>query len=259
MATRLAPRDKGLVSPRKNWLLTATLTLLCSLSWLWLWRMEMGMPGMAQAVYTQAWTLSFGIMIAEMWLVMMAAMMIPLAMPMLRLFAGLRASGKGSALRTTAFASGYMLIWTGFSLLATALQWLLSILAVEHGANLKSASLFTAAVLVVSGVYQWSPFKQACLKHCQTPLGFLLSHWEDGRLGALRMGLAHGLFCLGCCWLLMALMLVGGGMNLLLMTGITLYLLLERNLPFGLPAQKLSGSLLLATGLAWMAQQLAFP
>ncbi len=230
------------------------------MAWFWLWRMEIDMPGMAAAVYAAPWTLDFGIMILGMWGIMMAAMMTPVALPMLLLVAGLKGSGGGSpTARTAAFASGYLLIWGGFSGLAAALQWLLNGMARIHGAEFGAASQFSSAVLVLAGLYQWSPWKNACLRHCQTPMGFLLSHWRDGRGGALRMGMEHGLFCLGCCWLLMALMLVGGAMNLAWMSAITVYLLSEQSLPSRFRIQKISGSLLIGVGMAQALRLLAIP
>ena len=207
---------------------------------------------MADAIYAVPWTATFGTMVLTMWTVMMAAMMVPTSLPMLLLVFRLKPPEGGSSWsRTLAFALGYLLIWVSFGSLLTGVQWLLNGMAMGHGVDLGPASVFGAAVLMLAGLYQYSPWKSACLRHCQTPLGFLLSHWRDGGVGALSMGLEHGLFCLGCCWMLMLLMLVGGAMNLLWMSGITVYLFLERSLPARLRLERVSGSLLICAGIAF--------
>jgi predicted metal-binding membrane protein len=248
----------GRQPPRQlSWLVIGAFVTVCAVAWFYLWRMEVDMPGMGNAVYSIPWTPSFAAMILAMWVVMMAAMMLPTALPMLLLVARLkRPIGASLASRTVPFTSGYLLVWTGFAGLLTGMQWLLNRLAMGYGVSLGSASLFSAGVLLLAGIYQWLPWKNACLQHCQTPMGFLLSHWREGELGALRMGFDHGLFCLGCCWMLMVLMLVGGAMNLVWMAGLTLYLLLERSMPARFRLERISGVALIGAGFWLMASHL---
>jgi predicted metal-binding membrane protein len=251
---------KPQAASQRSWPVTGALVVLCAAAWFYLWRMEVDMPGMADAVYSVSWTLPFGAMILGMWTVMMAAMMIPAAMPIMLLVSRLKRPGGGSFWpRTGAFAFGYLLIWVGFGSLLTGTQWLLNRMATGHGVELGPVSLFSATVLLLAGFYQWSPWKNACLQHCQTPLGFLLSHWRDGGLGALRMGFDHGLFCMGCCWLLMTLMLVGGAMNLAWMSGVTVYLLLERSLPARVRLERISGAILISVGVLLVFRDLGRP
>jgi predicted metal-binding membrane protein len=115
---------------------------------------------------------------------------------------------------------------------------------------LKSGPLLAAGLLIAAGIYQFLPFKQACLRHCQSPLAFLLNHWRDGRMGALWMGAVHGRYCLGCCWVLMLLMFAGGVMSIGAMAALAAFILLERLLPAGFWASAVPGLLLLATGAA---------
>ena len=131
---------------------------------------------------------------------------------------------------TIVFAAGYLLAWGSFSAVATALQWGM------ESARMLSPMLVTtnhwlgAAILVAAGLWQLTPLKAACLRHCRTPLGFLIGNWRAGRLGALRMGLEHGAYCLGCCWFLMALLFFGGVMNLYWIAGIGVFVLLEKTI-----------------------------
>lgn len=189
---------------------------------------------------------------ALMWVVMMSAMMTPAVLPVVLVFERLdRARGARSAQMDGAlFATGYLLVWIGFALAATALQWALHRTALLHDHVLAAGPVLAGALLVVAGIYQLTSFKTACLQHCRTPLGFLLGHWQDGPAGALRMGIHHGRFCLGCCWALMLLMFVGGVMSVAAMALLSLFILAERLLPAGPLPAKLPGLVLLGWG-AW--------
>ena len=161
------------------------------------------------------WTLTTFRVMLVMWIVMMTAMMLPSAAPMILLFATInrRRSGTSTPYATGLFALAYLSLWAAFSLAATWAQW-----GLEH-ARLLSATMATAstslagAVFLLAGVYQLTPLKQACRRRCRSPLEFLSHYWQGGALGAFRMRLRHGLFCLGCCWAMMALLFVGGLMN----------------------------------------------
>jgi len=171
-----------------------------------------------------------------MWAAMMVGMMTPSALPTVLLFSTMarqrRESGRTS-LSVPAFVGGYLLAWVGFSLVAALVQTRLRVALLPLAAQSRLAAIAAGLVLVATGVYQWTRFKSACLSHCRSPLSHLTAHWKEGRLGALRMGLEHGLVCLGCCWLLMALLFVGGVMNPYWVGGLALLVLLEKVAPHG--------------------------
>ena len=206
------------------------------------------------------WTPAYAALIFTMWWVMMIAMMLPSAASMLLLFARVNRKDKkaGAALAPTAmFAAGYLLAWGGFSAVATTLQWGL------ESARLLSPMLVTtshwlgAGILVSAGLWQLTPLKAVCLRHCRTPLGFLIGRWRSGRLGALRMGLEHGAYCLGCCWFLMALLFFGGVMNLYWIVGLAVFVLLEKTIPHGHWLGSVAGVALVSWGFVLAMQVLA--
>jgi predicted metal-binding membrane protein len=116
--------------------------------------------------------------------------------------------------------------------------------------------ILSSAVLIAVGVYQWTPLKDACLRHCRSPANFLFRHWRKGALGAVSMGTQHGLFCLGCCWMLMALLFVGGLMNLAWIGAIAALVLLEKTIPRGGQMSRVVGALLVAWGVAWLLRMI---
>ncbi len=188
-----------------------------------------------------------------MWAVMMAAMMLPTATTMIATYARMQArdralgAGWGPVL---GFAAGYVLAWSAFSLGATLVQAWLTDLSLMSPMSMKTVSgPVTGAVLIAAGLYQVTPFKQACLSQCRSPIGFLMTEWRDGRLGALRMGVNHGLFCVGCCWALMGLLLVAGVMTPVWIIAITAYVLAEKTMPGMERATKITGALLIGGGL----------
>ena len=203
------------------------------------------------------WTPAYAALIFAMWWVMMVAMMLPSAAPVLLLFVRVNRKDKAAGaplVPTIVFATGYLLSWGGFSAVATALQWAM------ESARLLSPMLVTtnrwlgAAILVAAGLWQLTPLKAACLRHCRTPLGFLIGHWRAGQLGALRMGFEHGAYCLGCCWFLMALLFFGGVMNLYWIAGIGVFVLLEKTVPHGHWLARLAGLALIGWGVALAIQ-----
>jgi predicted metal-binding membrane protein len=227
---------------------------LIGITWFDLWRRASHMHmAMGMAMPRQApWDLADLGATAVMWSVMMIAMMLPSATPMLVLFARSQRPRLGSAegsSRTGLLAMGYLAVWMGWSVLAAGLQWALhASLLLSPGAAITSA-LAGGALLVLAGVYQISPWKYACLVQCQSPLGFLLARWRDGRWGAFRMGLAHGVYCVGCCWALMALLFVGGIMNLAWIAALAVFVLLEKAVVRGRWFSYASGAGLAAWGL----------
>ncbi|MFY0611557.1 MAG: DUF2182 domain-containing protein [Hyphomicrobiaceae bacterium] len=207
------------------------------------------------------WTAVYWVIMLGMWWIMMIAMMIPSATPMILLYARVsrhsirKGRMAGHIIPTAAFLSGYLLAWLFFSAVATALQWTLEQLGLLHGMFMWSNNLIlSGALLVVAGFYQLSKFKTVCLEHCRSPAEYLSRHWHDGRWGALRMGGSHGAYCLGCCWALMALLFVGGAMNLVWIAGLAMYVLIEKLAPFGERiAQAIGAGMIVVGGLLLIA------
>lgn len=194
--------------------------------------------------------------IFAMWAVMMVGMMTPSVAPMLLLYAGVgrqaRASGRPIA-STAWFFTGYLLVWVAFSVAATSAQWLLADLTLLSPTMATNSRILAGLVLVAVGLYQWTPLKAVCLRQCQAPIAFLASHggFRSDPLGALRFGAGHGAYCLGCCWALMALLFVGGVMNVLWIAGIAILILLEKTVPAGQLIPRISGVLMAGAGL-WL-------
>jgi predicted metal-binding membrane protein len=234
-----------------------------ALAWLELLRMTAVMDDAMRAgieCTLHPWSATDAGLTFLMWAVMMVGMMVPSAVPMSLLFAQVsrRAAAQGAALAPTfVFVGGYVAVWTLFSVGATAAQWGLERTALLSPMLASTSPAFGAALLVAAGLYQWSPTKDACLDHCRAPAGFLAAHWRPGSWGAFRMGLVHGSYCLGCCWLLMCLLFFGGVMNLLWVAGLTLFVLLEKLLPRGARLGRLAGALLIVAGAAQLLPKLA--
>lgn len=228
---------------------------LVGLAWLDLWRRasEMAMhESMGMAMPSAApWDLGDLGATAVMWGVMMVAMMLPSATPLLMLFARSQRPRLGPAegsLRTGLLAAGYLVVWLSWSGLAATLQWgLHASLLLSPGAALTSA-MVGGALLILAGLYQITPWKYACLARCQSPLGFMLARWREGRGGAFRMGWAHGAYCVSCCWALMALLFVGGVMNMTWIAALAVLVLLEKVVS-GHWVSYVSGAALVAWGL----------
>lgn len=202
----------------------------------------------------RAWGAVDLFLMVTMWTVMMVAMMVPTAAPMILQFAGLdrrRNQLQKSLERTSMFLLGYLVVWSGFAVLATVAQWGLQGAALLSPMMASTSPLLGGALLVAAGIFQWSPLKSTCLSQCRTPLGFLLTEWRDGAGGALLMGLRHGSYCVGCCWVLMGLLFILGVMNLLWVAILSAFVLVEKIVPGGLVMSRVSGLLLIGWG-AWM-------
>jgi len=186
-----------------------------------------------------------------MWTVMMIGMMTGSAVPAVLVMAkGRAARGEGAVSPITLlFASGYLLIWTVFSAVAAVAQWALHSAALLSPAMKTSSPWLAGAVLIVAGAYQWTPFKQACLAHCQNPLNFLMLHWRNGWSGALAMGVRHGAYCVGCCWALMAVLFVIGVMNLVGVALLALLVLVEKIMPAGRLVSRVAGAAFVVAGI----------
>jgi predicted metal-binding membrane protein len=192
-----------------------------------------------------AWGPQFAMLMFLMWWIMMIAMMTPSAAPMLLLYTALKRVGpqkSHAALYSGILLGGYLVVWGGFSILATVLQWQLQTSGLISGADMAIRShFFAGAVLLSAGLYQFSGLKNACLTHCRAPGQFLSRHSRPGASGAFYLGVWHGFYCLGCCWALMALLFVGGIMNLYWIAGLALYVLIEKAVRNGQLLVKITG------------------
>jgi predicted metal-binding membrane protein len=199
----------------------------------------------------RAWGLSDWFALFIMWAVMMAGMMLPSAAPVILLALAVyrRRGNEHARVSAVAFVSGYLVVWTTFSAAAAAAQIGLHQLALLTPDMAASSATLAGALLLMAGLYQWLPIKNACLTQCQSPLGFLTQHWQEQTTGALKMGLKHGLFCVGCCWALMALLFVVGVMNLLWVAVIAVFVLAEKMLPQGAALGRVTGMVLVGWGI----------
>ncbi|TWJ33076.1 DUF2182 domain-containing protein [Geobacter argillaceus] len=195
------------------------------------------MPHLASWGVTEAW------MTFVMWGVMMAAMMLPTVIPMVLAFAVVnRQNGRSGVLVPVgAFTAGYLGAWALYCVAVTALQWGLLRTALLSPVSLASGPVLGGFLLIGAGLFQWTPWKDACMQKCRNPLGFLLTHWRPGRLGALRLGSRYGLYCVGCCWLLMLICFGLGVMNLIWMALLTVFMLVEKIIPAGRTISRVAG------------------
>ncbi len=201
--------------------------------------------------HTAAWTAAEFALMSIMWAVMMVAMMLPSASPMILMFARINRDNRGRNepfVPTGLFVAGYVVIWLAFSLAATAMQGGLHRIGLLSPTMASTDGAFGGAVLVAAGLYQWSSLKHVCLRHCQTPLGFLMTRWRDGAGGAFRMGLSHGAYCVGCCWVLMALLFVGGVMNPLWVAALAAFVFVEKIAAPGFRLPRIAGAALIVWG-----------
>jgi predicted metal-binding membrane protein len=204
---------------------------------------------------TQSWgVVELGLLFV-MWVVMMVAMMVPAVAPLVLMFAWVHRQKGGQRVVGPAgtLLVGYLIVWTGFSLVATLVQWGLHSTALLSSLMVTTSSIFGGLVLVVVGAFQFTPLKRACLAHCRSPLGFLVSDWRKGQWGAFVMGLKHAAYCVGCCWMLMALLFVAGVMNLLWMVGIAVLIFVEKAAPSGDVIGRIAGGTLIVVGIALIA------
>lgn len=211
--------------------------------------MDMSMPGMVMA--PAAWSPAYGLLLFLMWWIMMIAMMVPGAAPVVLLYATIqrRQGARNLALGTALLLSGYLAMWASFSALATLSQWGLVLVGLMSMDMKLASALLGGTILIAAGLYQFTPVKAACLRHCQSPILFLSQHWRVGPAGAFRMGLRHGAYCVGCCWFLMALLFVAGVMNLAWIAGLAIYVALEKLLPLGPLLCRTAGAAIVVLGV----------
>jgi len=190
-----------------------------------------------------------------MWIVMMVAMMLPTAGPMILTFSTIsrgRREKNQPYVKTSIFVLGYIIVSIGYSFLATLFQWWLHTNAMLTHIGASNSRILSGILLCIAGIYQWSSLKHACLRFCRNPFNFLMANWREGSSGALHMGLKHGLLCTGCCWALMALMFVGGVMNLFWMVVVTAVILVEKVAPKGDVFAKIAGVVMTASGVYFL-------
>jgi predicted metal-binding membrane protein len=260
-----------MVLRRDRWVVAGALGIIVALAWgylLWL-ADDMQMGGMDMTGFRMI-PAGIGIMLPAnepwraiefayvflMWAVMMVGMMTPSAAPMILMYARVGRQGKaeGKTFAATGwFAAGYFLAWTGFSLAATFFQWVIERAALLDSQMAIASNILGGIVLIAAGVYQWTPLKDVCLAQCQTPLQFLMRHggFRGDLRGCLLLGFRHGGYCIGCCWVLMALLFVGGVMNVLWIALLALLVLLEKLTPVGRLIARAAGLACVAAG-AWM-------
>ncbi len=211
-------------------------------------QVNMWMPPMASKPW-MAWDF---FMLFVMWSVMMVAMMTPSTLPMVTMFATLNTNRRNrvqSYTPTFIFVLGYLLAWSGFSVLASIAQWLLHSAGLLTSMMNSRSDLVSGIILIVAGVYQWTPAKDACLRLCRTPLDFLMTEWRDGSKGALVMGVKHGIFCVGCCWALMLILFAVGVMNMLWVALIAAVVLIEKIMPYPGLMRAITGLALVSWGI----------
>ena len=245
-------RDRAII-----WAGLGGLTLLAWVYLVWMARamapMDMDMDMGMVMPHMHAWGVGELAMLIVMWIVMMAAMMLPSAAPMILMFATVhrrRAEQRRPVVPTGVFVLGYVVVWSAFSVAAAVLQWTLHAATLLSPAMTSTSPLVGGALLVAAGLFQLTPLKRICLVHCRSPLSFLRTEWREGARGTFVMGLRHGLYCVGCCWVLMGLLFVAGVMNLLWVAAIAVFVLIEKVVPRGEQASRLAGAVLIVAGLA---------
>jgi predicted metal-binding membrane protein len=229
------------------------------LAWVYMFYLASGIKNMDMGItmvmpQTQSWGAMDFLLTFIMWTVMMVAMMVPSAAPMVLMFTTVnrkRREQEDPFVSTGVFLLGYLVAWAWYSSLATLGQWVLHNTALLSPMMSNTSVILGGILLLAAGIFQFTPLKYACLTHCRSPLGFLLNEWQDGRRGAFIMGLKSGNYCVVCCWALMSLMFVAGVMNLFWMAALAAFVLLEKVAPAGRWVSRISGTLLVVWGV-WM-------
>jgi predicted metal-binding membrane protein len=253
-----------MVLRRDRLIVLAGLTGIVALAWVYILSLARPMSGMDMGSMPMGMDMSMPLMVSwraldfilmfMMWAVMMVAMMVPSAAPMILVFATASRQQRAQHrpfVPTSVFLLGYIAVWSGFAVAATVAQWGLHTVALLSPTMVSTSPFLGGALLVVAGVFQWTPLKHMCLTHCRSPLGFLMAEWREGTKGVFAMGLRHGTFCLGCCWALMTLLWALGVMNLLWIAALTGFVLIEKVAPAGQWVGRVTGILLVGWG-AWI-------
>ncbi len=237
------PHSYGALPPAERWTLLGAVAAVTAGAWGWMLHMAMEMDAMMSGGLIEAWMppsasrpwsgYDFWMLFA-MWAVMMVAMMTPSALPTIKMHLTIARNRPADARRPLLwglFLTGYLSAWTVFSSLIAFVQWPLHQWGLLDPMMESRSSLMSGLLLIVAGLYQWTPWKDACLNQCRSPLQFLMAHWREGAAGAWRMGWENGLFCVGCCWALMLVLFALGVMNILWVAALTLFVLLEKAMP----------------------------
>jgi predicted metal-binding membrane protein len=237
---------------RDRWIVLAALLALTALAWA---RMTHDARGVGcgaccrmVAPDTNPWDAATLLPLFFMWAGMMVAMMVPSASPMIMTFAMVQRKRRDQErpfVPTGIFLAGYLFAWMLFSAFAAVAQWILHAKALLTPMMVSNNSIFGGVILAAAGIFQFTPLKNACLKHCRSPLNFLLTDWREGKIGAFVMGLKHGAYCTGCCWILMLLLFLGGVMNLFWIAALSIFVLLEKILPKRFLFGKFAGVILM--------------
>lgn len=243
---------------RERFVFPAIILAALLLAWWWLVAMARdmygSMTGASAWMMTGVWDSTHLLLLWAMWAVMMAAMMVPSAWPMLATYNGFMSRlplDRRRGASVYMFVLGYVAAWSTFSVAATILQRLLSRSLLLSPMMEMASPAASAGILAIAGVYQLTPLKRVCLTGCRSPLSFVMRHWRRGAAGAFRMGAEHGALCVGCCWALMLLLFVAGVMNLYAIAALTTVVALEKAAPWGEGASRLGGALLLGAA-AWV-------
>lgn len=239
-------------------IVSSALFLLCLLSWLYIIYLYKQMyPMNMDALFfampmTADWTWTDFVLLFLMWFVMMIAMMTPSVTPLVLVFATInrkRKEQQNPFVPSGYLLSGYFIVWAAFSLFATLLQWLLQQVSLLNPEMETTSKILGAIILISAGIFQFTSLKVRCLKYCRTPIDFILRKWKHGKWGALQMGMDNGIYCLGCCWILMILLFVSGIMNLLWIAIIAIFVLIEKVLPAAKLVSSIAGIALIGYGL----------
>lgn len=238
---------------RERLVISGCLATLVVVAWAYLFHSKVTMADMDMPGMVMPWDAMSIIVLFVMWAMMMVAMMVPSAAPMILAFVTLNHRRQTTArplVPVGVFLTGYLVVWTAFSAAATLAQFGLHEAAMLSPKMAITSPVLSGVLLIAAGVFQWTPLKRACLKGCRSPLTFLMSEWREGSAGALVMGLRHGCYCLGCCWILMALLFVSGVMNLVWVAVIALFVMVEKILKRGDAVGYVTGVAMVAAGVA---------
>ena len=249
--------DTAWVLRRDRWIVAAALLLITALALGYTFWLATGfdMSGMMSPDYVP-WSRGYFFFMLTMWVVMLVGMMTPSVAPMILLYAAIARQNAPHHVFAPPgwFLGGYLLAWASFATAATLLQWLLEWRALVTPMMAGTGRALGGAVLLAAGLYQWLPFKYACLDSCRAPLSFVQRHggFQPSARGSLRLGVLHGFYCIGCCWVLMLLLFVFGVMNLGWIAGLMLFVLLEKLLPWPRGLARVAGLGAAVAGIAMM-------
>jgi predicted metal-binding membrane protein len=259
----MKPGSLVYVLKKDRFIVLTALFLICVLSWLYIIYLYKQMyPMNMDALFfampmTPQWSWIDFVLLLLMWFVMMIAMMTPSVTPLILIFTLInrkRHQHQNPYVPSGFMITGYFLVWAVFSLLATLLQWLLQQVALLNPEMIITSKVLGGIILIAAGLFQFSPLKNTCLRNCRSPIGFIHQYWKDGKAGALRMGIQNGIYCLGCCWILMILLFVSGIMNILWIAIITLFVVIEKMLPSAKIMSSISGISLIVFGIIILLQ-----